>query len=135
MTCKEHAQWWSPEVIENNRRLTSYANFTVPLNKDGLLFFVRGGVSGSVDFIEDDSLANEAFVDLHVEYDPRTFGKTKFCTLQNQYDSATGVGIFVSASSNRLVLVRRCRILYSDFGGFGDGSRVRISPGKGLRQR
>lgn len=115
MTCEEHAQWWSSEVIENNRRFASYTNLTVPLNKDGLSLLVRGGVSGSVGFVEDDSLVGEAFVDLYVEYDPRTFGKTRFCTLQNQYDSATGVGIFVSASSNCLVLARRGRISRSDF--------------------
>ena len=97
MVCKDHAQWWTSKVIENDRRFASNTNFTVPLNKDGLLLLVRGGVSGSVDFVEDYSLVNEALVDLYVEYDPRTFGKTRFCTLENRYDSATGVGIFVSA--------------------------------------
>lgn len=117
MTCKEHAQWWTSEVTENNRRFASNTNFTVPLNKDGLLLFVRGGVSGSVGFVEDDSLSvNEAFVDLYVEYDPRTFGKTRFFTLQNRYDGATGVGIFVSASLQTvrfsLVGVGTCVLIY-----------------------
>jgi len=70
----------------------------VPLSKDGLLIFVKGGVSGSVDFVEDDSLVDEAYVDLHAEYDSRAFGKTKFCTLKNAHNSAGGIGIFVSVS-------------------------------------
>jgi len=35
--------------------------------------------------------------------------------LQNQYDNATGVKNSVSASLNRLVLARRCRIPRADF--------------------
>ena len=84
--------------MEYNRRWSSHTNLTVPLNEDGLLVLVKGGVYGSVDFVEDDSLVNEAYVNLYVEYDSRIFGRTKFCTLENAHDGGTGVGIFVSAS-------------------------------------
>ena len=98
MACKDHAQWWQSEVIEHNRRWSSRSNLTVPLTKDGLLFLVKGSVYGSVDFVEDDSLVNEAYADFYVEYDSRIFGKTKFCTWKNAHGNGSGLGIFVSAS-------------------------------------
>ena len=42
---------------------------------------------------------NEAYVDLHIEHDPKAFGKTKVCALENWDDNTTGVAIFVSGSS------------------------------------
>jgi len=91
--CEEHIRWLSSEAVENDRGWTLRSNFSVPLNRESLLLLVDGGVSGSVDFIEVDSIVNEAFVDLHVEYDPRTFGNTGLCTLKNPLG---GVAIFVS---------------------------------------
>jgi len=79
---------------------------------------VKGGVYGSVDFIEDDSLANEAYVDFYVEYDSRVFGKTKFCGLENAHDGGSGVGIFVSVSLGHRV--GSCILIF----GFGGGFRV-----------
>jgi len=57
---------------------------------------VKGNVYGSVDFVEDDALANEAYVEFYVEYDSRVMRKTQFCTWENGHDSGSGVGIFVS---------------------------------------
>jgi hypothetical protein len=52
--------------VEYNRRWSSHTNLTVPLNKDGLLLLVKGGVYGSVDFVEDDSLVDEAYINLGI---------------------------------------------------------------------
>ena len=65
---------------------------------------MEDGAYGSVDFVEDDSLVNEA----HVEYDSRVFRKTKTCALENARGSGSGVGIFVSVSLSHLVFTRLC---------------------------
>ena len=105
VTCKDHAQWWDSNVVEYNRRWSSFTNLTVPFNEDGLLVLVEGGVYGSVDFVEDHSLANEAYVDFYVEYDYRVFQKTDICSLENAHDNGSGVGIFVSVLSSLLVFL------------------------------
>jgi len=64
-----------------------------------------------VDFVEDDSLVNEA----HAEYESRVFRKAKTCTLEIAHDN--GVGVFVTLSSSYRVFT--C-ILCSDFFGFVD---------------
>ena len=132
MTCKDHAQWWDSEVVEYNRRWSSFTNLTVPLNKDGLLLLVEGAISGSVDFVEDDTLVNEAYVDFYVEFHYKTFRKTEFCTLENKHDGTTGVGIFVSASLRTVRSPPRwCWTSCSDALGFGDGFQGPKHPEKG----
>ena len=130
MTCKDHAQFWGSEVVEYNRRWSTYTNLTVPLNKDGLLILVKGGIYGSVDFVEDDSLVNEAYVHFYIEFGETVIGKTKFCTLEYPHDNRSGVGIFVSVSlSHRVFSVRFCVLTF----GFRDGFRDRSIPeGRGL---
>ena len=98
--CKQHAQWSRFVVVESNRR-SAHSNLTVPLHENGLWFLVEGGVFGSVDFVGDDALVNDAYVDLYLEYDPEAFGKTKVCKLENGNDNTGGVAIFVSGSSGR----------------------------------
>lgn len=64
----------------------------------------EGAADGSVTFIVDEALENEAFVDLRVESQDPVFGKPGFCVLDRI--EGTGVGIFVSvASSNRAPLI------------------------------
>ena len=90
----------------------------MPLDEDGLLLLVEDGAYGSADFVEDDSLVNEA----HVEYDSRVFRKTKTCALENARGSGSGVGIFVS-----LLVIwfsPACVLIF----GFGSGPRVRSIP-------
>ena len=81
----------------------------MPLSKDGLVLLVEGDADGSVDFVEDDSLVNEA----RVEYDSRVFRKTRACTLENVRDSGSGIGIFVSPSSSHRVFTLAFCVLIS----------------------
>ena len=112
MVCKNHAQWWDSNVVEHHRRWSSFTNLTVPLNEDGLSILVEGGVYGSVDFVEDDSLVNEAYVDFYVEF--HSLRKSTFCALEDVHDSSSGIGIFVSVYISHRVFTR-CWILCSDF--------------------
>ena len=112
MACDDHGQWWPSEVTEHNLR-----NLTMPLDEDGLLLLVEDCAYGLVDFVEDDSLVNEA----HVEYDSRVFRKTKDCALENARGSGSGIGIFVSVSLSHSPA---CVLIF----GFGSGPRVRSIP-------
>jgi len=65
---------------------------------------VEGAANGSVTFVADEMLENEAFVDLRVESRDRVFGKAELCALDKV--EGTGVGIFVSIPpSNHALLI------------------------------
>ena len=79
------------------------SNITIPLSKSGFYVLVEGAADGSVTFVAEETLENEAFIDLRVESRDRVFGRAEFCVLDKV--EGTGVGIFVSIPSpNRTLL-------------------------------
>ena len=74
------------------------------MSKSGFSVLVEGAADGFVTFIADETLENEAFVDLRVESQDHVSGKTVFCALDGV--EGTGVGIFVSVPrSGRALLM------------------------------
>jgi len=82
------------------------SNITVPLSKSGFYLLVEGAADGSVTFVADELLEDEAFVDLRVESRDHVFGKADLCALDRV--EGTGIGVFVSTpSSNHASLISK----------------------------
>lgn len=101
LRCEENLRWSQSSVVEPNDRWLSRSNFTVPLTEEFTLqISAEGGVPGSVNVVGDDTLVNEVYFHLDVEYDhPKTFGKTRFCVLDNT--QASGLKISGPRSSGK----------------------------------
>ena len=94
-SCGRHTRQWSRETLKKLRHVWSTrSNITVPLSTSGFYLSVEGAADGSVTFVADEMLENEAFVDLRVESRDHVFGKAELCVLDMV--EGTGVGIFVS---------------------------------------
>ena len=103
-SCGRRTQRWSRETLKKFRRVWSTrSNITIPLSKSGFYVLVKGAADGSVTFVADDVLENEAFIDLRVESRDHVFGKAELCVLDGV--EGTGVGIFVGISPSNCALL------------------------------